>query len=418
MLGGLRYNTAQYGSPIPILWGTSRVSLNVLDGYGFQSKGSGSGKGGVGGGGKGKSGGKQYSVNVALGFCVGPININPNNSLWVNAGISNTNRVPINWYAGTDGQPPDPVFASSSTNTPVIGYSGLFYGTGTPLQLGNSPVLPNLSAELNGFRTGSAGPSSVVSPDANPQWILYDMLYDPRIGIGFPGPHADLSVYGNYCQAALFGFSLLCDRQQPLSSWVEELMLLTSSALFWSSGRLMVIPYCTQQWDQNGTVFYPNLTPVVSLTDDDFLPWSTTANRSGGGKDPVLITRSDASQFTNWMSIEIMLRQYWYDPFVPPPQFDQASIELYGPRTSASVQAHEVCSTDVANGVLQEMLLRKHRLRNTFRFRVGWRYMLLEPMDIVALTDSVSGLANYPVRIIEVQEDDLGALTITAEELV
>jgi hypothetical protein len=413
----LRYNVAQYGSPIPILWGTNRVSLNVLDGYNFQSHGSGAGKGGVSGA-KGKSGGKTYTVNTALGFCVGPVNIHPNNSLWVNAGISNTNKVPLNFYNGSDGQLPDPVFASSSPNTPVIGYSGLFYATGTPMQLGNSPVLPNLSAEINGFRTGTAGPETSVAPDASPRWILFDMLYDPRIGIGFPGRQEQFNLWGTYCQAALLGFSLLCDKQQPLSSWVEELMQLTVSAFFWSSGRIRVVPYSIVQQDFNGAVYFPNLTPAYYLTDDDFLPWSTGTHRSAGEKDPVQIMRLDASQLANWLTIEIMLRSYWYEPFVQPPTFDQAAVELYGVRTESAVQAHEICTTNVGSQVVNAMLLRKYRLRNTFKFRVGWRYMLLEPMDVVAITDTVSGLYQYPVRVSEVEEDDLGALTITAEELV
>jgi hypothetical protein len=72
----------------------------------------------------------------------------------------------------------------------------------------------------------------------------------------------------------------------------------------------------------------------------------------------------------------------------------------------------------VANAIASDMLHRKLYLRNTYKFRVGWRHMLLEPMDVVSLTDSVSGLVQTPVRIIEVQEDAGGALTMTAEDLV
>jgi hypothetical protein len=423
MLNSLRYNVAQFGSAIPILWGTYRVSVNVLDGWGFASTGSGSGKGGVvAGGGKGKSGGKQYSVNVQFGFCQGPVSIGPNNWVWANGGLAGSGSIPLNWYVGGDGQAPDPVFAANSIHTPVIGYSGTFTATGTPLHLGNTPALPNLSAELVGFGAGTVGTDPEIINDANPAFILSDALTNARYGAGYPasGPGAldpdDLVNYASYCQANFLGFSLLMDKQQAMSSWVEELAELTISAVFFSSGRLRVVPYATVPSAANDASYTPDLTPIYDLTDDDFQPWSTGSQV--GQKDPVLITRSDISQLVNWITIEYMDRANWYNPGVQPPQFDQASIDTYGIRSGSSIQAHEICSPGIASFVANQILRRKFRLRRTFQFRLGWRHMLLEPMDIVTLTDTVSGLDQFPVRIIEVTEDDGGTLTISAEEIV
>ena len=39
-------------------------------------------------------------------------------------------------------------------------------------------------------------------------------------------------------------------------------------------------------------------------------------------------------------------------------------------------------------------------------------------MDVVSITDVNLGLANYPVRIVEIEEDDKGLLAVTAEDLV
>jgi hypothetical protein len=427
MLDSLRYNVAQFGSPVPILWGTYRVSVNVLDGFNFKSTGSGSGKGGIGGAGKGKSGGKQYSVNVQFGFCQGPASIGAQNLVWANAGTTGSGSVPLNWHSGSDGQPPDPVFQSGSPHTPVIGYSGTFTATGTPLQLGNSPALPNISAELAGFGVGTAGDDPLVVTDANPAFILSDALTNPRYGAGYPasGPGAldptDLILYGYYCQSNYLGFSLLMDKQQPMSSWVQELAELTISAVFYSSGRLRIVPYTSGYSSANGANYYPNLTPVYNLTDDDFLPWEQNApggTPQTGRKDPVQVTRSDVSQIVNWLTIEYMDRANWYSPAIQPPVFDQSSIDLYGIRSGSSIQAHEICQPGIAAFVAGQILVRKFRLRNTYQFRVGWRHMLLEPMDIVTLTDVVTGLNSHSVRINEVVEDDAGALTITAEDIV
>lgn len=52
-----------------------------------------------------------------------------------------------------------------------------------------------------------------------------------------------------------------------------------------------------------------------------------------------------------------------------------------------------------------------------YRFKLGWKYALLEPMDIVLLTDATLGLAEAAVRITQIEEDDNGELTVTAEEI-
>src|SRR5581483_7128653 len=89
---------------------------------------------------------------------------------------------------------------------PVIAYSGTTYVTGTPMQLGSTPALPNISFEVSGIGSGAwvtAGYSGYggASPaqsgggcgpgfpgDANPAFIITDLLTNPRYGAGFPIP--------------------------------------------------------------------------------------------------------------------------------------------------------------------------------------------------------------------------------------
>jgi hypothetical protein len=63
------------------------------------------------------------------------------------------------------------------------------------------------------------------------------------------------------------------------------------------------------------------------------------------------------------------------------------------------------------------MLQRRLYVRNTYKFKLGIRYALLEPMDIVLITDGTLGLITAPVRITQIEEDDNGELTVTAEEI-
>src|SRR6266404_9682715 len=81
----------------------------------------------------------------------GPPNVN---RVWANGSVAGFDKVGVNFYSGDDGQAADPVFVSSDTNTPVLSYSGTSYVTGTPLQLGSTPALPNFSFEITGFAVG------------------------------------------------------------------------------------------------------------------------------------------------------------------------------------------------------------------------------------------------------------------------
>ncbi len=419
-LNSLRYNTSQFGSPVFIAYGTCRISVNIVEYWGF----TGSSGGGKGGKGLGRSAGKKgsnqrYQVNVAFGLCQGPVSFagashgsDGNNRIWSNGGTANgLSAVGLNGYVGTDGQEPDPVFVSADPNVPVLGYSGTCYVTGTPMQLGSSPVLPNIQFEVTGFAAGSAGPD--FPDDARPDRIVTDLLTNPRYGAGFPRENLDttgtLTDWGTYCQAARIAMSLLLDRQQPCARWLEEIAQLTVSSVVWSGALLKIVPYADAPLSANGASWSPNLTWQYDLDDSDFLDF-------GGGSDPVLLTRADPAEMTNWLGIEYMESVGGYNQQVLP-VWDQGLIDQYGVRTEPSIQAHEFTNPISATISAQLQLQRKAYIRNRYKFKLGWRYALLEPMDIVLLNDAVLGLSGAAVRILQIDEDDNGELSITAEEI-
>lgn len=429
-IGSLRYNTSQAGSPIFICYGTQRVSVNLLEFWNFQGHGTSSSPGGKGFGSSGgkKGANQQYTVDVAFGICQGPVGFTGSiygdlglNRIWANGGVAfGLGNAGLNGYAGNDGQSPDPVFASSDVNQPVIGYSGTCYVTGTPMNLGSSSALPDISFEITGFEVATAGPG--FPDDARPDLILSDLLTNPRYGAGFPAANLDtagsLADWGNYCQAAQMAMSLLLDKQQHTARWIEEMTDLTVSAVVRSGTLLKIIPYGDQSLTANGASWTPDLTWQYSLADADFLPWSAngTSGGSEGSTDPVVLTRSDPSQATNWLSVEYMDAYNGFNPQIIA-AFDQGTIDANGLRTEPSIQAHEFTNPTSATVSAQLMLQRRLYVRNTYQFKLGWKYALLEPMDIVLITDAALGLAAAPVRITQIDEDDNGELTITAEEI-
>ena len=81
---------------------------------------------------------------------------------------------------------------------------------------------------------------------------------------------------------------------------------------------------------------------------------------------------------------------------------------------ATSTRIHE---PDQRHDFGQLQLQRKAYVRNRYKFKLGWRYSLLEPMDIVLLNDAALGLSGAAVRIVQIDEDDNGELTVTAEEI-
>ena len=157
--------------------------------------------------------------------------------------------------------------------------------------------------------------------------------------------------------------------------------------------------------------YAPILSPVYDLTDLDFL-------EENGASDPVQAHRADPYSLPTVQRIECLSRNNQYG-VTPVEARDQSQIELYGVRVGSTIQAHEICDeVGVGPVVAQTLLQRLLYVRTKYTFKLSWKYCLLDPMDIVTLTDTNLGLSHYPVRVVSVEEDEKGLLAITAEELV
>jgi hypothetical protein len=442
-LNALHYNTSQVGSVIPLLYGTVRQQVNLIALGHFSGP---SGKKGTQGtlpltgtnttraGGKGGGGGKgaskktgtgkksqDFNIEVDFGMCHGPIAFPNNNLVFANAGVETFNAAQAHFYSGADGQAPDPVFLSRGV---TAGYSGTCHITFTPMDLGSAPALPNLSFELNGFLTGTGGPTFPV--DANPGFVILDFLTNPRYGAGFPinnmqdlRPGVGNNSYGDYCQAAQFAVSTALDAQQKAGEWLDGLAKLTNTAIVWSGELLKFVPYGDLTLGANGALWTPNLVPEYSLTDHDFLPWHPHQDGAGptpGDDDPVLVTRTNPADAVNWLEIEYTERDNFYNVAMIP-AFDQSAIDLYGLRTGENLPGKAFCNATSAQTSAQIYLQRLLYVRNFYKFKLGWQFCRLEPMDLVLLTDGGAGLEQQPVRITAIEEDENGDLTIEAEEL-
>ncbi|MDA8095594.1 MAG: phage tail protein [Betaproteobacteria bacterium] len=386
-----------------------RASTNLLWYGNFQATakssggGKGGGKGGGGGGGKGGAGSPstyEYSAAVAMGLCEGPIG--GIGTIWANKDLTSMSALGLTLFTGTA---PQATWGYLTTNFPseAISYPGIAYVATGYYDMGTSPTLPNHNFEVQGLLIYGNGVE-----DANPAAFIPDFLTNPQYGVGFASAQVgDMTQYSDYCVANGLFLSPALAQQKSASQWISDWLQQTNSAAIWSEGRVKIIPYGDEPVTGNGATFTPSLTVQYDLTDDDFL--------DRGHTDPITITRKTKADAYNQVKITYKARSNSYDPARAVAN-DTANIETYGLRVMPDVQADGITSANVALTVANLILQRQLYIRNTFEFDLGLDKILLEPMDIVTLTDARLGLDQFPVRITSIEENEKGNLTVQAEE--
>lgn len=243
-------------------------------------------------------------------------------------------------------------------------------------------------------------------PDANPADVIEDYVTNPRYGAA-PGLHmADLTEFRDYCTATGLFISPVFTEQRPAHETIAEIVEAVNCAVVPSPEGLKIRSFGDSAVTGNGSTYIPNLTPIYHLTDDDFI----------GKEEPVRVRRSRDTDAFNHVQIEYANRFNQYNVETVEAK-DQANIEMFGLRTQDPVKYDFFCEPKIARHAAQLLLQRRLYVRNEYEFQLGWKYCLLEPMDIVTITDESLGLDQFPVRITRVEEDEEGLLTITAEEL-
>ncbi len=388
----LQINNSNYMGPIPIVYGRKRIPNNILHFTDFisiarKNKTDAGGKGG----GSITSIDYLYKVAIMMGLCEGPIDsvIRIWNDKTIHAGPSGLG---LTTFTGAIGQAAWG-YMTTMHPTEALGYSGVAYVARSDFDLGTNASLPNLSFEVATFGGLDMPPSDFTT----------DFLTNTKHGVRFPGANiGSLTVWQDYCKA--FGLLLSAElvEQKPARDWLKQWLMLTNTEVVWGDGLLKFIPYGDQTRTANGATYTANNTPVYDLTEDDFLSDIQTG-------------RTPTADAYNHFQLEYRNRVRDYNT-TPAEYKDQSSIELYGVRTKAPVQAHEICTGEVAQRVVQLLGQRQTYQRNTYSFTLGQKHMLLEAMDIVSLTSAVRGYSNLLVRVLSANEDSNGQIEVMAEQ--
>ena len=156
--------------------------------------------------------------------------------------------------------------------------------------------------------------------------------------------------------------------------------------------------------------FGPLLTPRYDLGDGDYIATKD--------QDPITVERVDVYSLPSIQRIEVTSRSNAY-AVTPIEARDQAQIETYGPRVGSTVTAHEICDEFTVGPVVAQLILQRALyVRAKYTWKLSWEFCLLDPMDVVTINDPGLGLNATSVRIVSIEEDDNGLLTVIAEELV
>lgn len=401
-LNGIQLNQSTYGNAMPLLYGTSRLTITLLDYVDFKSAAQ-TQSGGKGGG-SGTTTGYTYSASIIAALCEGPItNVS---TVYLDQSQTTLAAQNLTLFSGGAAQP---IWSYMQTNHPdhALPYDHIAYVAAPNFSLGSSAGLPNLSFETTGFLPFGGG---II--DAEPSAIITDYCTDHNHGVGFPflASLTGGNSYQQYCVAMGFFISPSETTQRQAQDFISEILQVTNSQAVWTAGvGLRIVPYQDQAVTGNGATYSPNLTPIYPFNDNDYI--------YDEGQAPVQRSIIPANQTFNVWRVEFLDRSNQYNTAIE--EFrDEVDVAANGLRVNSTVSLHSITTRPVAKLVAALQCMRNINIRSTFTFKVLADYSLLEPMDLVAINDSIGGIVNQLVRITEVNDDENDVFTITAEEMM
>jgi Putative phage tail protein len=478
-LNSINVDRSRYGDPVPLVYGMQRIPVTLLWYGAFTSIPQTTKTGGKGGGGKQLTS-YNYTASCVMGLCEGPIIAIQ--QMWKDKSITTPALEGLVTFLGAGGQAVwsylSTNFASQAVpydHTAYLGAQNLALGSSAAIPNYTAEVQGFLSSPGAAitFTTGlapgatsgtltasvtngiyditfsdketrsctiSGGVNVTWDPafgltlsctanavlggyDADPSAIWLDYCTDANHGCNFNGTNSSVlqgagNTYQTYCKANSLLISPWEDTQRSAASFLTDILEITNSDCVMSVGQLNVYPYCDVAVSGNGVTFTPNLTPLFAFSDDDYLLGSAGANSSSQSDDPVQLTRKPLTETYNVITVEFYDRSNNYNAALAEWK-DDADIAVNGIRKMAVKTFHQITTSTVALQVASLIGQRQLYIRNVYSFAVrADLYSLLEPMDLISLTDSGLNISNKLCRIVQIDDDENDTFTITAEEML
>ena len=387
----------EFGTPVPLLYGTCKVSPNLMCYQDFETKE----KRTTQKSGKSKSTTITYLYYVYAELALGEGVISGINKVWVGdtayAGLGALNANTNNEGAGlalNKGDNSQPTTYMSTNHADIAtGYDNLAYLYGRIFLGEDNASMPSYSFEVRGTLIAD-------NTDANPAYVIKDIL--SKIGLGSYIDEASFADYAKYCANADLLISTPNDafsRQDKAQTIIANLLEITNTYMYWSVDRFKF----AVRDDVQRAEWQPNKQIMYNLTADDFIP------QSGA---PVTVKRKDSTEIYNYITVNFLNRANNYEEESVSYQ-DIESIKKYGVR-SVTYDAKWYHTKERALKYAQMKTRIAQTECNQYTFRLPWKYCRLEPGDLLRITDEAIGIAGQIVMVSEVTEGKDGILNVTA----
>jgi hypothetical protein len=403
-LAGMSIQTSLLGQVIPIGWGRGKLSCNLIDYLNFRAiphtttTTTGGGKGG--GSSSTSTTDYTYTADVIMSLCdAGPNGIVGVNRVWKDSGKFDPpnalSQVGLSLMRGTSTQTAWPYLVSAAP-THALAYRNMAYVYAQAYDLGSEGVVANHSFEVD-FPIQFNPGGSVY--DAAPKDVLTDFLTNTNAGVpNWPSSaNGDWTNWNNYCLANNLLLSPVLDTGTAANQFIQRLLDQTHSDCFFSEGLLKVVPLGDTTATGNGVTWNPDLTPIVDLTEDDFL-------------GEVQLEVMDQTDAYNRVQIQFPDRTNEYNTGVAVAD-DLDNIIQFGLRQQDPQTFNDICDPQIAMTAAHLWLNRQLYIRDQYSFDLPEDVaVFLEPRDYVTLTTTVDGmqLDRKLVSILSIDESEDG----------
>ncbi len=365
-------NQATYGEVVPIVFGTTRISGNIIDYFNFTAvrheESQSAGKGG-----KTTTTNVTYTYKAAVLVGLGEGPVDGIGRVWKDTDtVTDLTGANLSLFNGAYGQLPWS-YTQSVAPDRALPYSGLAYVAGY-IDLNSSAGVPTFNFELMGLLRSSGD-----GTDSNPADVIAYIMSDRYNGMGMSASDIDaacLQVLRTYCAAADLLISLPATDQTPGYEIANTLCEALNCIVFCGQDGLKIIPRCDEAVTGNGVTYTPDLTPLYDLDEDDFI-----ADDDGRH---VRFERTDNSDTYNQCQVEFINRANSYE--TEKTDYQVASdVNRRGLRPMTRTY-HFFHTKSRAAHVAQIQATKSCFNRLTYLFRLGESHCLLEPGDLVTLT--------------------------------
>lgn len=398
-IAAFQATTCDFGTPLAICYGTSRRGPNLINWQDFTAReivtrtktGKNSSSTSIN---------YQYYAYLELALCEGTID--GIRRIWIGdqaysslASFSGCIGAPLSLNPGNNPNPT--AYMQSHHPSIAVGYRNMAYLYGYVFLGENSASVPSYQFEIQGLLRSTGD-----GTDANPADVILDLL--DRLGYASYADAASFENYRQYCAAANLLISTPADaftQQKKCQEVIKELLTITNAYMFWSVDRFKIVPRDDRvrgSWHPDTTIRY-QLTPKEMAVQDN--------------GSCVLYERKDSSEIYNRFGVSFTNRANNYEVETVFYE-DTDDISASGLRTASDFSAQWLHTTARAVTVA-EMQARINRTENVrYKLKLSWEFGLLEPGDLITLTDPIIGLDHQLAMIESIDEDSQGLLSITA----